>query len=105
MILYFPPKETAGFATFAVRQPSLLPCPPARSIAIILFFTFIPPRGNRPFFVSFNYIKFYGVCHCIFAKLCREGLSGLFYKGFASLFLLLLKQKYDKNVLFEKEFL
>ena len=37
IILYFPPNATAGFATFAVKTPSLLPCPPASSIAIISF--------------------------------------------------------------------
>jgi len=33
IILYFPPKGTEGFAILVVRAPSLLPCPPARSIA------------------------------------------------------------------------
>ena len=37
MIRYFPPKATAGFATFSVSTPSLLPWPPARSMAIISF--------------------------------------------------------------------
>ena len=43
IILYFPPKETAGFATFCVNTPRRLPCPPANSIAIISFFTMISP--------------------------------------------------------------
>ena len=43
MIRYFPPNATAGFATFAVRTPSLLPCPPASSIAIISFFIMSSP--------------------------------------------------------------
>ena len=37
IILYFPPNATAGFARFDVRTPRRLPCPPARSIAIISF--------------------------------------------------------------------
>ena len=37
IIRYFPPKDTAGFATFAVNTPRRLPCPPARSMAIISF--------------------------------------------------------------------
>ena len=37
IILYFPPNATAGFATFAVKTPRRLPCPPAHSIAIISF--------------------------------------------------------------------
>ena len=40
---YLPPNATAGFATFAVRTPSLLPCPPASSIAIISFFLMSSP--------------------------------------------------------------
>lgn len=39
IIRYFPPKDTAGFATSEVSTPSLLPCPPASSMAIISFFT------------------------------------------------------------------
>ena len=39
MIRYFPPKDTAGFATSEVSTPSLLPCPPASSMAIISFLT------------------------------------------------------------------
>jgi hypothetical protein len=38
IILYFPPKETAGLAILAVNTPNLLPWPPARSMAIISFF-------------------------------------------------------------------
>ena len=43
IILYLPPNATAGFATLAVRTPSLLPCPPANSIAIISFLIMLPP--------------------------------------------------------------
>ena len=37
MMRYLPPNDTAGLATLAVKTPSLEPCPPARSIAIISF--------------------------------------------------------------------
>lgn len=37
MILYFPPNVTAGFATPEVKTPRRLPCPPAKSMAIISF--------------------------------------------------------------------
>jgi hypothetical protein len=43
MILYFPPKDTAGLAIFDVRIPSLLPWPPANSMAIISFLTIMLP--------------------------------------------------------------
>lgn len=43
MILYLPPNDTAGFATFCVKTPRRLPCPPANSIAIISFLTTISP--------------------------------------------------------------
>ena len=35
IILYFPPKATAGFATFDVRTPNRLPCPPAKSMELL----------------------------------------------------------------------
>lgn len=37
-----PPYATAGFATFLVNTPRRLPCPPARSIAIISFLRILP---------------------------------------------------------------
>ena len=37
MIEYFPPKDTAGFATFFVSTPRREPWPPASSMAIISF--------------------------------------------------------------------
>lgn len=37
IILYFPPNDTAGFATFFVRTPRREPWPPAKSMAIISF--------------------------------------------------------------------
>ncbi len=43
IILYLPPNETAGFATSAVRTPSLEPCPPASNIAIISFLITLSP--------------------------------------------------------------
>ena len=43
MILYFPPKDTAGFATFWVKTPRRLPCPPAKSMAIISFLITLSP--------------------------------------------------------------
>ena len=36
-MLYFPPKDTAGFATSEVKTPRRLPCPPANNMAIISF--------------------------------------------------------------------
>ena len=57
MILYLPPNATAGLATFAVRTPSLLPCPPANSIAIISFFIMSSPLlSNSGFFIITYYI-------------------------------------------------
>ncbi len=41
MMRYFPPNATAGFAILDVSTPSRLPCPPARSMAIISFFTIV----------------------------------------------------------------
>ena len=38
MILYLPPKGTAGFATTLVSKPSRLPCPPASNMAMHRFF-------------------------------------------------------------------
>jgi hypothetical protein len=54
MIRYFPPKATAGFATFAVRTPSLEPCPPASSIAIISFLTTssLPDKLRRDIYTN-----------------------------------------------------
>ena len=45
IILYFPPKGIAGFATSFVNAPSLEPCPPASSIAThsVLRFIILPP--------------------------------------------------------------
>ena len=51
MILYFPPKATAGFANLEVKTPSRLPCPPANNMAIISFFII----KNHPF-VTYMYI-------------------------------------------------
>ena len=42
MMRYLPPKGTAGFAISPVRTYSLLPCPPARSMAIHSFFIWFP---------------------------------------------------------------
>ena len=54
IILYFPPNATAGLATLDVRTPSLLPCPPARSIAIISFFLISPPLPSRSITVLYH---------------------------------------------------
>ena len=41
--LYLPPNDTAGFATFCVNTPRRLPCPPAKSMAIISFLIMLSP--------------------------------------------------------------
>ena len=43
IILYLPPKLTAGLATFSVRSSKRVPLPPARIIATIFLLIFIPP--------------------------------------------------------------
>ena len=43
IILYLPPKATAGLATLAVRTPNRLPWPPASNIAIISFLIMSSP--------------------------------------------------------------
>src|SRR5699024_9839881 len=58
IIRYFPPNATAGFATFSVNTPNLLPWPPASSIAIISFLTMQSPlviynKRIIPYFIVF----------------------------------------------------
>jgi hypothetical protein len=38
IILYLPPKGTAGLAIFLVKTPSRVPCPPARINATTILF-------------------------------------------------------------------
>ena len=45
IILYFPPKCTAGFATFAVKASRRVPRPPAKIIATISFPIIFPPQS------------------------------------------------------------
>jgi hypothetical protein len=49
IILYFPPKGTAGLAIVLVNFPKREPWPPAKIIAIISFFIFSGKRmGDHP---------------------------------------------------------